>query len=145
MHVPKQETAIGPYLGETFMTPARFFTNSIAAAAVAAGMALTSAPTASAANFDGNWSVLIATQRGPCDSAYRYGLSIQNGVVFYQGSAPVNVSGRVSGNGSVSVRVWAGSQSASGSGRLGRGSGRGTWRGVNSSGSCSGYWTAQRR
>ncbi|MEA2928478.1 MAG: hypothetical protein QOG38_906 [Hyphomicrobiales bacterium] len=127
------------------MTPARFFTNGIAATAVVAGMAFTSAPTASAASFDGTWSVLIVTQRGPCDSAYRYGLSIQNGVVFYQGSAPVNVSGRVSGNGNVSVRVWAGSQSASGSGRLARGSGRGVWRGVSSSGSCSGYWTAQQR
>jgi hypothetical protein len=126
------------------MTAARFFTNGIAAVAIAAAPALTSAP-AQAANFDGSWSVLIVTQRGPCDAAYRYGLSIQNGVVFYQGSAPVNVSGRVSGNGSVSVRVWAGSQSASGSGRLARGSGRGTWRGVGSSGACSGYWTAEQR
>lgn len=127
------------------MTPVRFLTNGIAAAAVAAGMALTGAPTASAANFDGNWSVLIATQRGPCDAGYRYGLSIRNGVVIYEGSAPVNVAGRVSSNGGVSVRVWAGSQSASGSGRLSGNSGRGTWRGVSSSGSCSGYWTAQRR
>ena len=127
------------------MTPARFLTNGVAAAAITAAAALTSVPSASAATFDGSWSVLIVTQRGPCDSAYRYGLSIQNGVVFYQGSAPVNVSGRVSGNGSVHVRVWAGSQSASGSGRLARGSGRGTWRGVGSSGTCSGYWTAEQR
>ena len=127
------------------MTPARLFTNGIAAVAIAAAAALTSAPSASAASFDGNWSVLIVTQRGPCDAAYRYGLSIRNGVVIYEGSAPVNVSGRVSGNGSVYVRVWAGSQSASGSGRLGRGSGRGTWRGVGSSGTCSGYWTAEQR
>ena len=127
------------------MTPARFLTHGLATAAIAAAAALTSVPSASAASFDGSWSVLIVTQRGPCDSAYRYGLSIQNGVVFYQGSAPVNISGRVSGNGSVHVRVWAGSQSASGSGRLGRGSGRGTWRGVGSSGTCSGYWTAEQR
>jgi len=127
------------------MTPARFFANGVAAAAFAASAALASAPSASAASFDGNWSVLIVTQRGPCDPAYRYGLTIQNGVVFYQGSAAVNVSGRVSGNGSVSVRVWAGSQSASGSGRLARGSGRGTWRGVGSAGTCSGYWTAEQR
>jgi len=126
------------------MSPARFFTNSAAAVTLAATAALSSAP-AAAANFDGNWSVMIVTQRGPCDSAYRYGLSIRNGVVFYEGSAPVNVSGRVNGNGSVSVRVWAGSQSASGSGRLARGSGRGTWRGVSSSGTCSGYWTAEQR
>jgi hypothetical protein len=127
------------------MTPARLLTNGLAAAAMTAAAAFASAPSASAASFDGNWSVLIVTQRGACDSAYRYGLSIQNGVVFYQGSAPVNVSGRVSGNGSVYVRVWAGSQSASGSGRLARGSGRGTWRGVGSAGTCSGYWTAEQR
>lgn len=127
------------------MTPTRFFINGVAAAVVAAAAMSASVPSALAASFDGNWSVLIVTQRGPCDSAYRYGLSIQNGVVFYQGSAPVNVSGRVSGNGSVSVRVWAGSQSASGSGRLARGSGRGTWRGVGSAGTCSGYWTAEQR
>jgi hypothetical protein len=127
------------------MTPARFLTNGLAAAAMTAAAALASAPSASAASFDGNWSVLIVTQRGACDSAYRYGLSIQNGVVFYQGSAPVNVSGRVSGNGGVHVRVWAGSQSASGSGRLARGSGRGSWRGTGSSGTCSGYWTAEQR
>jgi len=127
------------------MTPARMFTNGLAAVAIAAAAALTSLPSASAANFDGNWSVLIVTQRGPCDSAYRYGLSIQNGVVFYQGSAPVNVSGRVSRNGGVHVRVWAGSQSASGSGRLSGNSGRGSWHGVGSAGRCSGYWTAGRR
>src|SRR6185295_12434441 len=128
-----------------FMTPARMFTNGLAAVAIAAAAALTSLPSASAANFDGNWSVLIVTQRGPCDSAYRYGLSIQNGVVFYQGSAPVNVSGRVNRNGGVHVRVWAGSQSASGSGRLNGNSGRGSWHGVGSAGRCSGYWTAGRR
>lgn len=127
------------------MTPARFFTNGVAAAAIAAAAALASMPSARAASFDGNWSVLIVTQRGSCDSAYRYGLSIQNGVVFYQGSAPVNVSGRVNSGGGVSVRVWAGSQSASGSGRLAGNSGRGTWRGTGSAGTCSGYWTASRR
>ena len=30
-------------------------------------------------NYDGNWSVLIVTKSGPCDAAYRYGLSIRNG------------------------------------------------------------------
>jgi hypothetical protein len=127
------------------MTPARFFTNAIAAATIAAAATLASVPSVSAANFDGTWSVLIATQSGPCDAGYRYGLSIRNGVVFYEGSAPVNIAGRVNNNGGVSVRVWAGSQSANGSGRLSGNSGRGTWRGVNSSGSCSGYWTAERR
>jgi hypothetical protein len=130
---------------ETSMTPARIFINSVAAAAIVAGSVLASMPSALAASFDGNWSVLIVTQRGPCDSAYRYGVTIQNGVVIYNGSAPVNLSGRVNANGGVAVRVWAGSQSANGSGRLAGNSGRGSWRGVGSAGTCSGYWTASRR
>lgn len=113
-----------------------------------AGLALASAfasPAPARTNFDGNWSVLIVTQSGPCDRAYRYGLSIRNGAVFYEGSLSVNLTGRVSNNGQVSVRVSAGSQGASGSGRLSRDSGSGKWRGTGSMGSCSGTWTADRR
>ena len=100
---------------------------------------------AARASFDGNWSVVIVTNSGACERAYRFGLSIQNGGVSYNGSLPVNVDGRVSGNGSVRVRVSAGSQSASGAGRLSRDQGRGQWRGIGSSGSCAGTWTAQRQ
>jgi len=96
-------------------------------------------------NYDGNWSVLIVTNSGPCDRGYRYGLSIRGGRVFYQGSASVNVDGSVSGNGVVRVRVSAGSQGATGVGRLSRDYGEGSWRGLGSSGSCSGTWTAERR
>lgn len=127
------------------MTSARFLSNCAAAVALFAGATLTSTPTVARTNFDGNWSVVIVTTKGSCDAGYRYGVAIRNGVVVYEGSAPVNFTGRVSPNGAVSVRVWAGSQSASGTGRLGRGQGRGTWKGVASSGTCSGYWTAERR
>jgi len=113
-----------------------------------AGLTFASAfasPAPAGTNFDGNWSVLIVTQSGPCDRAYRYGLSIRNGAVFYEGSLAVNLRGRVSNNGQVSVRVSAGSQGASGSGRLSRDSGSGKWRGTGSMGSCAGSWTAERR
>jgi hypothetical protein len=30
-------------------------------------------------SFDGNWSVLIVTDAGQCDRAYRYGLVIRDG------------------------------------------------------------------
>ena len=96
-------------------------------------------------SFDGNWSVLIVTDSGSCDRGYRYGLSIRNGQVFYEGSAAVNVDGRVSPNGRVHVRVWAGSQSARGAGRLSGTYGSGTWRGAGSASSCAGTWTAERR
>jgi hypothetical protein len=102
-------------------------------------------PASSRTVYDGNWSVLIVTNKGSCDRAYRYGLSIRNGSVIYEGSAAVNVAGRVKPNGAVSVRVSAGSQGASGSGRLSRSSGSGYWRGIGSMGSCSGTWSADRR
>ena len=120
------------------------------AAPFVAGMALAAAilaPASASARtpFDGAWSVLIVTRSGPCDSAYRYRLLIHNGAVIYDGSAAVNVAGRVNRNGAVVVRVWAGRQGASGSGRLGRSSGGGQWRGIGSMGSCSGVWRAERR
>ena len=125
------------------MIPARSILQLFAGLAFAA--ALAPAPAIARTNYDGNWSVLIMTKSGPCDAGYRYGLAIRNGTVFYEGSAPVNVNGRVSGNGSVRVRVWAGSQSANGTGRLSRNDGSGQWRGTGSSGTCSGTWTAERR
>ena len=73
-------------------------------AAVALVAAYAPAPAAARTNFDGNWSVLIVTSSGPCDPSYRFGLSIRNGDIFYNGSAPVNLNGRVSGNGSVRVQ-----------------------------------------
>ena len=99
---------------------------------------------ASANAYDGQWSVLIVTQRGTCDRAYRYGITINNGNVVYEGGA-VNFSGRVSSGGSVHVTVLSSSGRASGSGRLSRSSGRGTWSGRSSNDACSGYWEAERR
>lgn len=117
----------------------------LAATLAAPADARTSARAPARTSFDGNWSVLIVTDSGSCDRGYRYGLSIRNGRVFYEGSAAVNVDGSVASNGVVRVRVWAGSQSASGSGRLSATYGSGTWRGAGSASSCAGTWTAERR
>ena len=127
------------------MTPARASIQLIAGLTLTAAALAPLPAVAARTSFDGNWSVLIVTESGPCDRGYRYGLSIRNGQVFYEGSAAVNVDGRVSGNGSVRVRLSAGSQTASGTGRLARNYGSGRWRGVGSSGTCSGTWTAERR
>jgi hypothetical protein len=116
-----------------------------AAGFIVAAAALAPAPASARGTFDGNWSVLIVTQNGQCDRAYRYGLRIQDGSVIYEGSAPVNVAGRVANNGVVHVKVWAGQQGASGAGRLRGGSGSGTWRGIGSMGTCSGTWSAEQR
>jgi len=105
------------------------------------------APVSAAAEsaFNGTWSVLIITNSGPCDRAYRYPVRVSNGRVSYAGQADFDVAGRVASNGAVNVTVSKGSQRASGSGRLYGASGSGTWRGSGSSGTCAGQWTAEKR
>jgi len=88
---------------------------SFAGCFILATASMTPEPAAARTPYDGNWSVLIVTNTGPCDRAYRYGLAIRDGSVFYEGSAAVNVEGRVGKNGVVNVRVWAGRQGADGS------------------------------
>lgn len=121
-------------------------TAALSALAILASMTVPagSAPiSASKATFDGQWSVLIVTEKGTCDRAYRYPIKIQNGTVDYAGSASFNVSGQVGANGAVVVTVSRGNQSAKGTGSMSGTDGAGTW--VAGSGECSGSWTAERR
>jgi hypothetical protein len=104
----------------------------------------TPAPAHAQAAFNGTWSVLIVTSKGPCDRAYRYPVRISNGRVTYAGHVDFAASGRVEKNGAVQVTVSRGRQSASGSGRLVGRSGSGTWSGFGKS-ACSGSWTAEKR
>jgi hypothetical protein len=113
-------------------------------AMVFAAVMSSAAPSAQAASFDGPWSVLVVTRSGPCDQAYRYGVTIARGVVYYAGGGPVSLTGRVSPSGAVTVRVSSGPQYAVGSGHLSRSSGRGSWRGQGAGGTCSGVWSATR-
>ena len=99
--------------------------------------------TAGKQSLDGTWSVLIVTEQGKCDRAYRYPVRISNGSVGYAGEAAFNVSGTVGDNGTVTVTVSRGSQSARGQGRLSPTDGSGMW--TAGSGECSGTWTAERR
>jgi hypothetical protein len=111
----------------------------ILAAAITPGFAAPIAP--SQATFDGQWSVLIVTEKGRCDRAYRYPVKIQNGAVDYAGTASFTVSGKVDTNGTLSVVVARGTQKANGTGRMSESDGAGTWI----AGECSGFWTAERR
>src|SRR5438128_1875509 len=68
---------------------------------VAAGLALGSVtvlgatlPATSAPSFDGVWSVVIVTEKGTCDRAYRYPIRISNGAVLNEGSSPATISGK---------------------------------------------------
>ena len=95
-------------------------------------------------SFDGRWSVLIVTDAGTCDRAYRYALNIVDGRVTYDDPS-FDVSGHVDARGRVSVSVSAGGERATGTGVLSGDSGRGLWRGHSATSTCSGYWEAQRR
>src|SRR2546423_9728938 len=94
-------------------------------------------------NLDGNWSVLIVTEQGKCDRAYRYPVRISNGSVGYAGEALFNVSGNVGPNGAVTVTVSRGSQNAKGTGQLSTNGGSGPW--TAGSAECSGPSTPERR
>ena len=104
--------------------------------------AATSAPARTP--YDGSWSVLIVTERGSCDRAYRYGVQIVDGRVQYDGGA-VALAGRVDAKGGVRVTVSAGNSRANGAGRLSRNVGEGRWSGTSGMDICSGYWLAERR
>ena len=126
------------------MTRFTMINSTFAALTILAATAVpASAPATARSNFDGHWSVLIVTQKGTCDRAYRYPVKIQNGAVGYAGSASFTVSGQVGDNGAVTVMVARGNQSAKGTGRMAGNDGSGTW--TAGSGECSGTWTAERR
>jgi hypothetical protein len=109
------------------------------------GPAARSRGSAATTTYDGSWSVLILTQNGPCDRAYRYGVRISNGYVVNEGGEAVTLRGRVSPNGAIQVSVSSSVGQAEGEGRLSRGSGNGVWQGQSSGGSCAGTWQAERR
>ena len=121
----------------------RFAAPTLAALAILAVAVPASKPAAAKSSFDGSWSVLIVTEKGTCDRAYRYPIKIANGTVDYAGSASFTVTGKVGNNGSVTVTVSRGSQSASGAGHLSTSDGSGRWS--TASGECSGTWSAERR
>jgi hypothetical protein len=116
----------------------------VAAAAILTLSAVPASVSAIAkSNFDGQWSVLIVTEKGTCDRAYRYPVKISNGSVGYAGENSFNVSGKVNDNGAVIVTVSHGDKSATGTGRMSGTDGYGIWQAK--SGECSGTWTAERR
>ena len=116
----------------------------LAGALASAGTVASAGAAVARMAYDGSWSVLIITQSGACERAYRYGVQISNGRVL-GGDGSANLQGRVAQNGAVRVSVSAGDQRADGSGRLSRDRGSGLWRGQGSNGICAGRWEAQRR
>ena len=126
-----------------FTRPINAVAPAFAAITLLSAIVPASVPASARTNFDGTWSVLIVTQKGTCDRAYRYPVKIDNGAVGYAGDSSFTVSGKVGENGSVTVKVARGNQSANGQGRLSSTDGSGMW--TAGSGDCSGTWTAERR
>ena len=126
-----------------FPHPIRAVAPALAAFAMLTATVPASAPASARSNYDGQWSVLIVTQKGTCDRAYRYPVKIDNGSVGYAGDSSFTVSGRVGENGAVTVKVARAGQSANGQGKLSATDGSGMW--TAGSGDCSGTWTAERR
>jgi hypothetical protein len=125
------------------MTFSRIFTrNMLGAAALALAVAVpASQPADAVPSYDGLWSVVIVTKQGLCDPSYRAALRIRNGHLANAGSGAYTITGRVGRNGTVTVTVSAGPNSATGTGRLRGKSGGGSWSG----GPCAGIWQAEKR
>lgn len=117
----------------------------VSLAAVTAGLSF-SLP-ASAAGFDGGWSMVAVTTRGHCGTI-DIGLGVRRGRLYSTGGLfafyPITMSGRVSGSGHVRMTAIAGPRTAHGIGRFGRSHATGTWKGHGPSGVCSGFWRASR-
>jgi hypothetical protein len=114
-------------------------------AVVAAFVGMAPSAARAQAGFDGLWTILIVTEAGECDRAYRYAVQIDHGRLTYDGTAGVELTGTVDQSGRVAATVQRGGQGATGTGRLSGGRGRGTWQGKSSASQCSGYWEAERR
>jgi hypothetical protein len=104
----------------------------------------TTDPAVARTPYDGGWSVVIVAHSGACDSSYRFGVQVADGLVINDGGL-ATVQGRVTATGLVKVSVRAGNQWANGSGRLTGKRGGGVWRGQGVNGNCGGTWIAERR
>ena len=89
--------------------------------------------------------MLIVTQAGDCDTAYRYAVNIEKGAVRYSGDAAVDFSGHVDAGGNVKVNIRLSGANAEGCGRLSGARGAGTWKGKSATAECRGRWEAERR
>jgi hypothetical protein len=112
------------------------------AVAAAAAPAAAEARIVRGGAYDGIWNVVFATTRGNCSSGYSVPFTVIGSRVSSAGGG--RVSGAVSRNGAVAVRVSVGASRASGGGRLAGNSGAGSWRGIISGDPCSGVWRATR-
>ena len=113
-----------------------------AAAVLAAAAAPGTADAARPGAYDGTWNVTFTPQAGNCHASNTVPFMVAGQRVASAGGG--RVSGGVSRNGAVSVRISIGASSANGSGRLAGNSGAGRWSGIITGDQCSGVWQATR-
>ena len=86
-------------------------------------------PAEAVPNYDGLWSVVIVTEQGLCDRAYRAPIRISKGNLANASAGAFTITGKVAKNGLVTVMVSQGDKSATGTGRLSGKTGTGSWSG----------------
>jgi hypothetical protein len=113
----------------------------------AASAVICFAAPASAAHFDGDWSMTAVTTRGHCGTI-PIGMGIAGGRIHSTGGSfafyPIQLGGRIAGSGQVRLTAVAGPRIARGTGHFSSVRGHGTWAGRGPSGLCSGVWSAER-
>ena len=91
----------------------------LAVAALSLAAALPAPESAEAVpSYDGIWSVVIVTEQGLCDRAYRAPIRITKGTWSTLAAVKFTISGKVGKDGTVTVLVSQGDKSATGTGRL---------------------------
>jgi hypothetical protein len=93
-------------------------------------------------SFDGTWNVTFTPQAGNCHASNTVPFTVAGTRVSSAGGG--KVTGGVSRNGGVAVRISVGASWANGSGGLAGNSGAGRWSGIIQGDRCSGVWQAIR-
>lgn len=106
-------------------------------------LAMPAASALAAQPFDGQWSVEVVTEKGSCDQAYRWNLSIREGHVVTTPDMPAQASGSVSPAGIVAVKFSRGGDSMTATGTASGGWANGKW--ASPTLACAGRWKAERR
>ena len=92
--------------------------------------------------YDGTWNVTFIPQAGNCHAVNTIPFTVEGQRVSSAGGG--KVTGGVTRNGSVAVRISVGASWANGSGRLAGTAGTGRWSGFITGDRCSGNWQATR-
>ncbi len=84
----------------------RYVMSMVVIAAALSGLAIVGTPHAALAEgYDGNWTVLVITERGTCDRNYSYDVSVSQGKIHYPSYTSVSLYGTVSPQGAVMVSI----------------------------------------